>query len=1140
MKDYATSLIITAPSPATSGTSLTVQSGHGDRFPDAPFLASVHPALYLPDLDNAEKVRVTAKVGDVFTIERALSPTTAKTVQAGYRISNTLFADDIAELGAVDSVNGQTGDVVLDTDDVSDSGATNKYVTSAEKTKLSNLSGTNTGDQDLSGLVPNTRTINGHALSSNVTITKADIGLGNVDNISDIDKPVSDATQTALDSKVDKNTLVNNVKDYGALGDDNADDTTAIQDALSGGNVHVYIPDGTYRVYDYIRIEQNTTIEMHPNTVIKNHIEHGDSDDSVVFLNGVRNDTTYSSGYSGDGNITIIGGTIDSSPLSATGKNTQAIAFAHAENVFIYNVRFINNQYNHQIELNSTKHAIVSGCTFDTTTLIAPGTREFINIDYAYAGGFPHFGSYDDTVCEDITIENNTFVDGDISVGSHIATSTFESHRAIKFRDNYVENMANAGIGARYWTLSDVSGNTFKNCGNLGVQTLGLSDSNISDNKIIGGCATYGISLINATGFPCSGNLVSENNLSNITGKGIYTQSSDNTSIMGNILRTIGQESIYINSGAASVVISHNTVISASQSGNGLYPAIFVNGTAVTSTGNLLSHGDSLVEYSYGFSIGSASVDFTTFDDVVENGSSGRYTYNSSSSPRPHVLGAGANNSVTVSNGGDDKIVLSASTGRTNSGIVRVTGTLSASSTEQYGRYDSPTIAQTSTASYVADLVNVTETSTGSGTKLLLDRRVGGISKFAVDNTGAVTGLSFTGSGTGLIDIPQSAVTSLTSDLSARVLKAGDTMTGALSNTLATGNSLVWDTSTLIVDATNHRVAVGTTSPTIKFHVVNGGVSSALGSTPSTRGMAITGADGSSRLYFESTTATSGRRVFVVNNEAGQLNMSSLNDTGSSFVSANVLSIGYNGLIGVNTALPTHTLTLASAGTGIALYNTVDQTTNYERGTLAFASNQLELRTGGGGTGLGRDIFMQASSAANLRIRFAQSTTQGSFTLNRDLTTADAIHTHINGTHTQSSGSVTQLNVQPSITQTSTAGYTALSVNAIENTTGSGTKLLANFKVGGSSKLSISNTGLLTLTDTANMAFGTTTGTKIATATTQKLGFWNTTPIVQPTTAVAAATFVSNTSGTLNDTATFDGYTIGQVVKALRNAGLLA
>lgn len=53
------------------------------------------------------------------------------------------------------------------------------------------------------------------------------------------------------------------------------------------------------------------------------------------------------------------------------------------------------------------------------------------------------------------------------------------------------------------------------------------------------------------------------------------------------------------------------------------------------------------------------------------------------------------------------------------------------------------------------------------------------------------------------------------------------------------------------------------------------------------------------------------------------------------------------------------------------------------------------------------------------------------------------------------------------------------------------------------------------------------------------LGFYNVAQIARPTTASAAATFVANTSGIANDTATFDGYTIGQIVKALRDVGLL-
>ncbi|RTK92581.1 MAG: hypothetical protein EKK61_04045 [Rickettsiales bacterium] len=93
--------------------------------------------------------------------------------------------------------------------------------------------------------------------------------------------------------------------------------------------------------------------------------------------------------------------------------------------------------------------------------------------------------------------------------------------------------------------------------------------------------------------------------------------------------------------------------------------------------------------------------------------------------------------------------------------------------------------------------------------------------------------------------------------------------------------------------------------------------------------------------------------------------------------------------------------------------------------------------------------------------------------------------------------------------------------------------------ISGTASLTVSSTQI-TLKDQIDFVFGTTTGTKFGTNTTQKIGFWNATPIVQPTTAVVAATFVANTSGIVNDTATFDGYTTGQVVRALRDAGLLA
>lgn len=54
--------------------------------------------------------------------------------------------------------------------------------------------------------------------------------------------------------------------------------------------------------------------------------------------------------------------------------------------------------------------------------------------------------------------------------------------------------------------------------------------------------------------------------------------------------------------------------------------------------------------------------------------------------------------------------------------------------------------------------------------------------------------------------------------------------------------------------------------------------------------------------------------------------------------------------------------------------------------------------------------------------------------------------------------------------------------------------------------LQVLNTAGITMDDGANIAVNTTTGTEIGTASTQKLGFWGTTPAVQPSGAAQAAT----------------------------------
>lgn len=92
--------------------------------------------------------------------------------------------------------------------------------------------------------------------------------------------------------------------------------------------------------------------------------------------------------------------------------------------------------------------------------------------------------------------------------------------------------------------------------------------------------------------------------------------------------------------------------------------------------------------------------------------------------------------------------------------------------------------------------------------------------------------------------------------------------------------------------------------------------------------------------------------------------------------------------------------------------------------------------------------------------------------------------------------------------------------------------------------------GTLTMGDADNIVVNATTGTKIGTATTQKIGFYNATPVVQPSAytqtfatankthaARTAVALTDNTAGTANTTlqALADGTTYANDVAAIRN-----
>lgn len=98
-KNLAYSTVAIAPSPALSGTSLTVTTGEGGRFPAVPFNATVWAAGEVPTPANAEIVRVTGTTGsNTFTITRTQEGTSARQITVGDQIAATITGKTLTDV----------------------------------------------------------------------------------------------------------------------------------------------------------------------------------------------------------------------------------------------------------------------------------------------------------------------------------------------------------------------------------------------------------------------------------------------------------------------------------------------------------------------------------------------------------------------------------------------------------------------------------------------------------------------------------------------------------------------------------------------------------------------------------------------------------------------------------------------------------------------------------------------------------------------------------------------------------------------------------------------------------------------------------------------------------------------------------
>jgi hypothetical protein len=157
-----------------------------------------------------------------------------------------------------------------------------------------------------------------------------------------------------------------------------------------------------------------------------------------------------------------------------------------------------------------------------------------------------------------------------------------------------------------------------------------------------------------------------------------------------------------------------------------------------------------------------------------------------------------------------------------------------------------------------------------------------------------------------------------------------------------------------------------------------------------------------------------------------------------------------NGNIGFNSTSYSDRFTLGGGGSAntMAIYNTVDETTNYERLRIqALGTNGYNFTVQAGGTGSQRDMVF---TTQNSGIRISGGVVTGAVSVSRNLTGGNAGNLGVTGTHSAASGFSNGIVVYNAIATTGTGGYNGILVSPSVTTMGSGTHYLLHLSMNGS------------------------------------------------------------------------------------------
>ncbi|CAG7645244.1 right-handed parallel beta-helix repeat-containing protein [Paenibacillus allorhizosphaerae] len=405
---------------------------------------------------------------------------------------------------------------------------------------------------------------------------------------------------------------VYNVAHFGAKGDGVQDDTEAFERALQAikdnGCGTMYVPNGAYVITRTLRLYKNTTIWMEDRAVLK---KLGNPDSNLkLFVNGQLGNANYAVGYKGEGNLTIIGGTIDlcadvNLPTDPS-RGFMAFAIGHADGIHMERVTFINGHNGHIIEFNSSRNIKLLHCRFQDQRITTSGQFEMVQFDFASSESFPSFGAYDDTPCRDVLVEGCTFVNGHRGVGTHGSKFGADGkqvfHENIRIVNNHFEDLQDIAIKPESYDNAVISGNTIARVGGHGIAAYSCRSMIISNN-VLQSTGFHGIVVTRKTakGFdePSTQVVVCHNVISDVKNSGLRIIGGDNIQLADNSVANAKREGIYVST-TNHLVAKNNVLRGLSQEGDGRYSAILLDGCAIADVShNRISNEGYTPAYSY-------------------------------------------------------------------------------------------------------------------------------------------------------------------------------------------------------------------------------------------------------------------------------------------------------------------------------------------------------------------------------------------------------------------------------------------------------------------------------------------------------------------------------------------------------------